>query len=259
MKLSVPNTLTDSGIVSVACGRSQRAGVTEDGKLIFWEVSTTRTSFGQHGRVIEPSMHVCTLILIRTYPGHTFYFYLCCHWFCSLSWCLVPWQQLSSVWPRAGGRGGRGVVLWCWSHGWSGDSRPPLSRKWPVVTCSLPVSQVCRAWLSTSTTGNPGNVWEDPCCKYHLASSIWWPSDLLHMMTVTYVCICACKNRNRIRNVPLLPLVQTRVFWWHLAVGSMVVWVTGTLTMYRRCVLTYCVRCCTMPFNFIVWSMWCSQ
>ena len=40
MKLSVPNMLTDSGIVSVACGRSQRAGATEDGKLIFWEVNS---------------------------------------------------------------------------------------------------------------------------------------------------------------------------------------------------------------------------
>ncbi len=39
MKLSVPNTLNDSGIVGVSCGRSQRAGVTEDGKLLFWEVS----------------------------------------------------------------------------------------------------------------------------------------------------------------------------------------------------------------------------
>ena len=39
MRLNVPNTLTDTGIVGVACGRSQRAGVTEDGKLIFWEVS----------------------------------------------------------------------------------------------------------------------------------------------------------------------------------------------------------------------------
>ncbi len=39
MRLNVPNTLNDSGIVSIACGRSQRAGVTEDGKLIFWEVS----------------------------------------------------------------------------------------------------------------------------------------------------------------------------------------------------------------------------
>ena len=39
MRLNVPNALTDTGIVGVACGRSQRAGVTEDGKLIFWEVS----------------------------------------------------------------------------------------------------------------------------------------------------------------------------------------------------------------------------
>ncbi|XP_064385824.1 serine/threonine-protein kinase Nek8-like [Halichondria panicea] len=52
MKLSVPNMLTDSGIVSVACGRSQRAGATEDGKLIFWELvsgslATTRFSMTQ--------------------------------------------------------------------------------------------------------------------------------------------------------------------------------------------------------------------
>ena len=42
---SVPSTLpgaSDNKIASVAAGRTQRAGVTEGGKLIFWEV-------GSHG------------------------------------------------------------------------------------------------------------------------------------------------------------------------------------------------------------------
>ena len=40
MRVSAPVALTDSKMASVACGRTQKAGVTEDGKLIFWEVGT---------------------------------------------------------------------------------------------------------------------------------------------------------------------------------------------------------------------------
>ena len=38
MKVDPPVALTDSKLASVACGRTQRSGVTDDGKLIFWEV-----------------------------------------------------------------------------------------------------------------------------------------------------------------------------------------------------------------------------
>ncbi len=40
MKIEAPMALTDSMMASMACGRTQKAGVTEDGKLIFWEVRT---------------------------------------------------------------------------------------------------------------------------------------------------------------------------------------------------------------------------
>lgn len=38
MKLEAPVGLTDSKMTSVACGRTQKSAVTDDGKLIFWEV-----------------------------------------------------------------------------------------------------------------------------------------------------------------------------------------------------------------------------
>lgn len=40
MPLKLPATLVDSKVESVVCGRTQRSGVTDDGKLIFWEASS---------------------------------------------------------------------------------------------------------------------------------------------------------------------------------------------------------------------------
>lgn len=38
MTVEPPVTSSDSKVASVTCGRTQRAGVMDDGKLIFWEV-----------------------------------------------------------------------------------------------------------------------------------------------------------------------------------------------------------------------------
>ena len=38
MKLDPPVGLLDSKIASVTCGRTQKSAVTDDGKIIYWEV-----------------------------------------------------------------------------------------------------------------------------------------------------------------------------------------------------------------------------
>lgn len=38
IKVEPPPELSESKMAAVACGRTQKSGVTDDGKLIFWEV-----------------------------------------------------------------------------------------------------------------------------------------------------------------------------------------------------------------------------
>lgn len=40
--LELPTDLVDSKVETVACGRTQRSGITDDGKLIFWEASAIK-------------------------------------------------------------------------------------------------------------------------------------------------------------------------------------------------------------------------
>ena len=116
-KLTVPLALTDSPIVGVDCGRGQRAGVTKDGKLIFWEVWT----------LLWYIFDSISLILF--------------------SWCLVRWWPLDSQWLKVRPHGlVVGVVQLCLSHTSLVGLRRLLLRGWYVETCSqlaLQVSTTC--------------------------------------------------------------------------------------------------------------------
>lgn len=60
MRLEPPPGLGDCKIAAVACGRSQKSGVTDDGKLVFWEVRRCETTVGT--KIRFPSVFMCSTL-----------------------------------------------------------------------------------------------------------------------------------------------------------------------------------------------------
>lgn len=54
---------SDARVVGVACGRSQKVGVTEDGKLFMWQVRSDKTPATPHASLIFSSLLSCQPVL----------------------------------------------------------------------------------------------------------------------------------------------------------------------------------------------------